>query len=228
MSTHPDRIEGLQRLNDASLSLSHVYYLHLRTLFPAIIDCAQLAHGDLLDIGCGNKPYEQHFKPSITSYTGCDVIQSSANKVDIICPATDIPLPERSFDTVLCTQVLEHVAEPRRVIAESFRLLRKNGTMLLTCPMYWPLHEEPFDFFRYTTHGLRYIFEEAGFSIESIHGNGGKWATCGQAIQHAIQGGRLDRRSIRKLINRIFAHMDDKYPDQKNTMNYILIARKLT
>jgi SAM-dependent methyltransferase len=220
------RMEGLERLNDYQLDINHPYYLHYRTLFADLSKASLFAKGRLLDIGCGNKPYEKMFGGRITEYLGCDVIQSSDKRVDIICPATLIPLEDASVNTVLCTQVIEHVADHRGLVQEAHRLLRAGGVLILSGPMYWPLHEEPYDFFRFTKYGFRYLLEDAGFVIDTVESNGGKWALCGQVLIHTLEGSRLHRRRIIKLINRVFAYFDDRRRNCINTMNYVVVAHK--
>lgn len=217
---------GVERLKAPTVDVSHQHYLHLRSLFADLAQASRHAHGRLLDIGCGNKPYEGMFKDHITEHVGCDVVQSDQNKVDIVCPATAIPLPDESFDTVLCTQVIEHVADHQSMLAEAFRLLRKGGTLILSGPMYWPLHEEPHDFFRFTKYGLQYLLEKTGFQISYIECNGGKWATCGQAIIHTIAATRLNYGFLIRGLNRLFAWLDDRKKICCNPMNYVLVARK--
>jgi ubiquinone/menaquinone biosynthesis C-methylase UbiE len=73
-------------------------------------------------------------------------------------------------DAVLSTQVLEHVADPLSVLAEFFRVLKPDGRLWLTAPFVWYLHEEPYDYYRFTSHGLRFLLERAGFiEIEVNH-----------------------------------------------------------
>jgi SAM-dependent methyltransferase len=216
----------LARLSKYQTDLNDQYYLHYRKLFADLEKAAVFAHGALLDIGCGNKPYEKMFQGKISSYTGCDVMQSSEQKVDIICSATALAVADASCDTVLCTQVIEHVADHRALLREANRVLRSNGVLILSGPMYWPLHEEPHDFFRFTEHGLRWLLEQAGFENINIVPNGGKWSLCGQVLLHCLAGTRFYKRRVVRLINRFFAHLDDRYPDTKNTLNYVVIARK--
>jgi SAM-dependent methyltransferase len=218
--------EPLARLSDYRTSLGDSYFLVYRRLFADLERCAARAHGALLDIGCGNKPYERMFAGKITSYTGCDVVQSSERKVDIICPAISVPVADTSFDTVLCTQVIEHVADHQALLREAYRLLRSGGVLILSGPMYWHLHEEPYDFFRFTEYGLRHLLEKAGFDAIEIMANGGKWALCGQVLIHCITGTWLEQRMLIKLTNRFFSHLDDRYPDTRNTLNYVVLARK--
>jgi SAM-dependent methyltransferase len=217
---------GITRLNNFRADIAHPYYLHFRSLFSDLEKVSVYARGRLLDIGCGNKPYEKMFAGSISEHIGCDVVQSSDNRVDAICPATNLPFENASFDTVLITQVIEHVADHQAMLFEASRVLKNNGVLILSGPMYWPLHEEPYDFFRFTKHGLRFLLEKAGFVEIEIVSNGGKWALCGQVLIHTIQGTRLCRGFTIRSINRIFAWLDNRRPVHSNTMNYVVVARK--
>ncbi len=235
------REENIRRLKSTEISKHDVYYLHYASyhqhLFKALDNNAA---GNLLDIGCGNKPYKNRVERHITAYTGCDIIQSSENCVDILCPANNIPLGSNMFDTVISTQTIEHVEDHQGLVNEAFRLLKPGGKFILSGPLYWPLHEEPYDFFRFTKHGFKYILEKAGFSIVSIEANGGKWAVAGQAFLHAlypqvyyIRGikGKLVRGFIKciggiKGINNFFLYMDGKATDYTNTLNYVIVAKK--
>ena len=218
--------EGAERIRDYALSIDDHYYLHFRSLFPALQKASARASGRLLDIGCGNKPYEKMFEGKITDYVGCDVQKASDRRVDVICPATSIPLQDASFDTIFCTQVIEHVADHRALLREALRLLKTGGVFILSGPMYWHLHEEPYDFFRFTKYGFRYILEETGFIVDSVESNGGRWALCGQVLIHTIEGSRFNHRRIVRLVNRVFARLDDRKETLMNTMNYVVVAHK--
>lgn len=225
-STATEERPELARLNTACTGYSDPHYLSHRALFPALRHSARYAQGDLLDIGCGNKPYLSVFEPGVRSYTGCDVAQSSMQLVDVICDATSIPRPDASFDTVLSTQAIEHVADHRGMIREAVRLLRPDGHLIVSGPMYWCLHEEPYDFFRFTAHGFKYLVESAGLKAIEIIPNGGPWAVCGLALIHALGYDWRKRRRTLALINRIFAKLDDRCASRVNTTNYVVIARK--
>jgi SAM-dependent methyltransferase len=125
----------------------------------AIADAA----GRLLDVGCGERPFECYRPPAVTAWTGLDVPENAG--ADVHGYAESMPIADDSFDFVLCTEVLEHVSEPAQVIKEVARVVRPGGHVFLTTPLYWPLHEEPYDFFRFTPHGLRHLFEKAGLEI---------------------------------------------------------------
>ncbi len=84
-----------------------------------------------------------------------------------------LPFRAGSFDHVLSTQTLEHLAEPGRFLAEAARVLRPGGTLFLTAPMMFRMHQEPHDYYRFTCHGLRYLLERAGLTVESLSPQGG-------------------------------------------------------
>jgi SAM-dependent methyltransferase len=118
----------------------------------------------VLDVGAGDAPYRELF--SNVRYTTCDwenSIYTPPQPPDIISPADRLPLEDGSVDAVLCTQVLEHVPEPWAVLEEFHRVLRPGGKLWLTAPLVWFLHEQPYDYYRFTSHGIRSLLERAGF-----------------------------------------------------------------
>lgn len=220
------REEGVERLTNYDCGEDHPYYLHYRSLFADLASASQYACGRLLDIGCGNKPYKRMFAARVNEHIGCDVAQSDKREVDIICSATEIPVADGSFDTVLSTQVIEHVADHSAMLGEAYRVLKPGGVLILSGPMYWPLHEEPYDYFRFTEHGLRHLFSTVGFERIEVCNNGGKWALCGQVIIHTLRNTRFGRPFIWQIVNRIFGWLDDLRPTRDNPMNYVVTARK--
>ncbi len=152
-----------------------------------------LLKGDLLDIGAGS--VRRYFCPNATSYRTLDC--NHASGADIIASAEAIPLPDNCIDSILCTQVLEHVAHPNKVLQEIYRLLRPGGLCLLTAPQMNELHEEPHDYFRYTCFGLRVLFEDTGFVVEHLDQRGGYHATLAQMrIREMINQWRPYERTL--------------------------------
>jgi SAM-dependent methyltransferase len=74
-----------------------------------------------------------------------------------------LPLEDAVADTVVSLSVMEHLCEPQTMLNEAFRILKPDGTMVLQVPWQWWIHEAPYDFFRYTPYGLKYLLEKAGF-----------------------------------------------------------------
>lgn len=221
------REDGLPRLDDYHVDVTHPSFLHYRSLFSDLEKASVHARGTLLDIGCGNKPFAEMFKHRISKHIGCDVVQSSESRADVMCLATDLPFKDGSYDTVLLTQVIEHVADHRSLLHEAFRVLKARGVLILSGPMYWPLHEEPYDFFRFTEHGLRFLLKTSGFTEIEVVADGGHWALCGQVLVHTISATRLQRfEFLISAINRVFSYLDDRRPTRDNPMNYVAVARK--
>ncbi|MDD5679708.1 MAG: class I SAM-dependent methyltransferase [Candidatus Omnitrophica bacterium] len=133
--------------------------------------------GRVLDIGCGTRPYERYLKKS-SEYIGMD--ESSDVKPDILGSIRDIPFPDGHFDAILCTEVLEHLAEPEIAIKEIKRVLKKEGYLYMTVPQEWCLHYEPDDYFRFTKYGIRYLLEKNGLQIIAIDRIGGIFSLIGQ------------------------------------------------
>lgn len=214
-------------------------YLVFQYLLPALKEAfASHASGQLIDLGCGNRPYESLIKTFITSYTGVDFVQNKFHTVDIICDASKVPLPDQSFDTCISTQVLEHVKDPNAVMAEACRLLKPGGKLIFSFPLYWPVHGEPWDFYRFTRFGIQELIDKNGMKLITLTENGGSWATAGQALANAFSFSSrrsIFFRTIRfiyyrlgfiRITNHLFRWMDKKDFSPEGTMNYVVVAVK--
>lgn|GEM_PF-788262 len=143
----------------------------------------------IVDIGCGRKPYASFLAGRVASYVGVDRADSlhGTDHVDVIGDATATGLPSASADTVLMTQVLEHLEDPGAAIKEACRLLEVGGHLILSTNFAWHLHEEPRDFFRFSEFGLRYLFAEAGLVTLDVRPVGGTWLTIGEEIAYGMR-----------------------------------------
>jgi SAM-dependent methyltransferase len=115
----------------------------------------------VLDAGAGSRPYQKYF--SHTQYQSTDFEdafnQAAKKNHDFICSLDKIPQPDNTYDVIINTQVLEHVANPQAVINEFYRVLKNGGKLFLTAPQGWGLHGEPYNFFNFTCYGLKLLFE---------------------------------------------------------------------
>jgi SAM-dependent methyltransferase len=137
------------------------------------------------DVGAGDAPFRELF--AHTRYATLDWAESvheGAPASDILASADAIPVRDGAFDAVLLTQVLEHVPEPARVMAELHRILTKGGALYLTVPLIWELHELPHDYYRYTAEGLRHLLETAGFTSIEVEPRNDCFTTLAQLMRN--------------------------------------------
>ena len=132
----------------------------------------------LVDIGAGQVPYFSIFSPVTSEYIAVDMEESlpendSRPITQKTGMAEDLPVSSGSADVVLSNQVLEHVLDPIKAVAESHRILKPGGLFIGSVPHISPVHLEPYDFRRYTDLGLKKLLEEAGFINIQIEGNSG-------------------------------------------------------
>ena len=135
-------------------------------LYRHIKDISQHGKGDLLDIGCGRQPYRHLF--DVTSYVGVELDNERNRDIgiaDIYYDGVTLPVDDKQFNTVLCNQVLEHVFTQEKFVKEIYRVLKKEGVLILTIPFMWDEHEQPFDNLRYTSFGLTSLLQEHGFTV---------------------------------------------------------------
>jgi SAM-dependent methyltransferase len=142
------------------------FYFARAGLAKSIAYFAHLLKGRLLDIGCGSKPYKKLFV--VDAYVGLDIdseITRKRNVAEVLYDGKLFPLPSNSFDSALCNQVLEHVFNPDEFLGEIYRVLKPNGKLLLTVPFVWDEHEQPYDYARYSSFGLKSLLEKNGFHV---------------------------------------------------------------
>lgn len=142
--------------------LVNPFYFARKGLYEKISNIAPKLQGSILDVGCGSKPYENLF--NTYSYVGLEVNRKN-KRADLYYDGKIFPCEDKSFDNIISNEVLEHVFEPDLFLKEMYRVLKDDGRILLTVPFVWDEHEQPNDFGRYTSYGLKYILEKNGFEI---------------------------------------------------------------
>ncbi len=221
---HPRYDQPIERTRQARTHWRDTDYLAKREMLVDLFDCRRFVSGHLLDVGCGNSPYREIFTPCAQHYTGLDP-DARQSRPDVVATIDALPFETATFDTVLSTQVIEHVAEPRHMLAEISRVLKPGGHLILTAPQYWRLHEVPHDYYRFTHYGLEHLMQSWGLTPVLVKEEGGVWALIGQAMCNTFQGRRGWHRLI-PLINLIFGWMDQWWRDRGDVLNYLIVARK--
>lgn len=151
------------------------FYICRKRLYEAIVINKHYVHGNVLDFGCGCKPYKDIFQ--VEEYVGMDIeVSGHSHKnenVDIFYDGNTIPCADNYFDSIFSSEVLEHVFNIDKILTELYRVLKPNAYMVITVPFVWDEHEEPYDFGRYSSFGIDYLFKKTGFEVISINKTGG-------------------------------------------------------
>ena len=127
-------------------------------------------HGALLDVGCGIKPDRSVFATDV--YVGLEIDTPQARSrhfADEFYDGKTFPFADGQFRSVLCNQVLEHVFNPDEFLEEIRRMLVPGGRLMLTVPFVWDEHEQPYDYARYSSFGLKSLLERHGFRVVEHH-----------------------------------------------------------
>lgn len=152
-----------------------------------------------LDIGCANSPYSEFFPNRV----GFDIQEGKG--VDVVGDAHSLPFPDKSFEQIICTEVLEHLHTPQTAIDEMYRVLKPGGKVVLTTRFIFPLHDVPGDYFRFTKYGLRHLFRN--WEIEDLREEVGTMETIGVLLQRLAFQVTLRGGAVSKLILLIAAQV---------------------
>jgi SAM-dependent methyltransferase len=136
----------------------------------------QYATGRLIDLGCGKVPLFEAYKKYVTDNI-CVDWKNTAHKneyLDFECDLTKkMPFQDNEFNTLILSDVLEHIPQPEKLWHEMHRIMTPKGKIILNVPFCYALHEEPHDYYRYTEHALRRFAEQSNFDILLLKPIGG-------------------------------------------------------
>lgn len=157
-------VDGLcQSQNDSMIPPTYINYADERLLRRLL---RRELRGKIIDVGCGNAVLKKYLSPD-TTYTGIDA--QAGLGVDVVADVHRLPFPDNSFDGALCTSVLEHVEDERKVVGEIFRVVRPGGKVVITIPFMLHYHKDPEDYRRLTHAGLQDLLEKQGFRQVTTH-----------------------------------------------------------
>ncbi len=159
--------------NILSIFINPFYFIR-RGLSRHIKNFAPLLKGRLLDFGCGRKPYRNYF--DVAEYIGVDILETGhdhkLSEADIYYDGKNLPFPDNHFDSLFCSEVLEHVFNVDEVLPEINRVLKTGSKALITTPFCWNEHEIPFDYARYTSFGIKDLLQRNGFKVIRLEKSG--------------------------------------------------------
>lgn len=207
-----------------------VHRIHDHALQKAL---EKYARGVLLDVGCGDKPYHMLTNGYVDQHIGLDHVGSfhSKSQVEIFATAYETGISDNSIDTVLCTFVLEHLEYPQKALDEFYRVTKPGGHIILSAPLFWHLHEEPRDFYRYTKYGFTHLFTEANFEILQIKPLSGFIVTFGQEVNYFLNYwqrglGKQLISTLQIVIQGLAYYLNRWDQSYQFTWAYLIIGRK--
>jgi SAM-dependent methyltransferase len=143
----------------------------------------------ILDAGAGEGQYSSLFQRHryVAVDLGIGDETWSYDSLDAVAELEHLPFRDATFDAALNIVTLEHVREPKQVLSEIGRVLKPGGRLLLVTPMEWEEHQQPHDYYRYTSYGLRYLLDCAGFTVERLTPAGGLFRLISRRLFAAAQ-----------------------------------------
>ena len=162
-------------------------YLIRKSIKDSIVRNLPKFKGILLDLGCGEMPYRHYIlaNSSVTKYIGMDIenpIYQKDTKPNLFWDGKKIPIEENSIDTIMATELFEHLPDIQSVLDEINRVLKPGGMLFFTVPFLWPLHDVPYDEYRYTPFALERHLKKAGLDSIEIKPYGGWNASLAQML----------------------------------------------
>lgn len=211
--------------------LTSSHYSLTQRLLPLI---EQYASGKILDLGTGFGAYRPVLEPRGDLYVGVD-IQLHNLSLDVLADGCRLPFAVNEFDTVFCSQVLEHTPEPWQLLQEAYRILCPGGILILSAPHLSYVHAAPTDFYRYTSYGLTFLLRQARFEQVWIQPAGGIFSLLGGMFQSLYLAVLPERPAslvsmalwVNRFLSRLFVAVDSLVDrSELLALNFVALARK--
>ncbi|HEY4482970.1 MAG TPA: class I SAM-dependent methyltransferase [Candidatus Paceibacterota bacterium] len=193
-----------------------------------VIHCAKYISGKTLDLGAGTAKYRGLIKPRASEYVTLDFV--AGPNVDVVSSVLHTPFADSSFDTIVSTQVLEHVDDPEQMVREIARLLKPGGYVLVSAPFLVPYHADPNDYFRYTQEGLSTFCVRAGLGVIEGGRYGGFFTVLSEFVHFVFLNpykhhSRLANFAV-KVLQAILLPLDSLTHPKIIFANVYVVARK--
>lgn len=210
------------------------HYIQLENEYKKIFSKFVKEDFNILDLGAGRLFYRDFIRKYASNYKSID-FEKTHKDLDYIGTSSRTGLKKESFDVVFCSQVLEHVPDPKESFEEINRILRKDGIAIISTPFLMYLHNEPYDFYRYTKHALKKFAIESNFEIIKLKEVGGLFGFIG-SIFAMFSIGLFWRIPILNwiiywinfVLQHLFLFLDEITANAKVfPSNYLLVVRKI-
>ncbi|MDH3239925.1 MAG: class I SAM-dependent methyltransferase [Alphaproteobacteria bacterium] len=193
--------------------------------------------GRLLDLGCGAVPFFEAYRSLVDEIVCVDWGGSLHDRTFLDCQADlskALPFADESFDTIILSDVLEHLAEPMQTWREMTRVLRVGGKVLLSVPFCYSLHEQPHDYYRYTEFALQRFARLSGLEVVVLKPTGGAPEILADILAKTLSGkgglGRsaawLVQQACGKFIATSFGRRASTGTARNFPFGYFMIAAK--
>lgn len=208
----------------------------IATLYDTYI--SKYAKGKLLDLGCGEVPLFEAYRKYVTDNI-CVDWENTQHRNEYLDYEGDItkklPFNDGEFDTIIMSDVLEHIPQPEKVWQEMSRILAPNGKVLINTPFYYWVHEPPYDYYRYTEYAFRHFAELTGFKILLLKPTGGTPEILADILAKHLQAAPLIGRSLAIVIQYITGALIrtglgrklSEETSKKFPFGYFLVAEKI-
>ncbi|MBP1681173.1 MAG: putative methyltransferase [Proteobacteria bacterium] len=223
--------------------ISDGFFLNWRQMKRSMLLAKAHVKGICLDIGAGKAPYKRYLEPQCEQYiiTDCEKTHGHMFKDSktnfVVAEAMALPFGDAYVDTVVMTQVLEHVFEYEKALSEAVRVLKPAGVMLLSVPFIYQAHATPYDFHRFSEYGLRTLLQKYGLEVVEWHYQGYLGTTLFSIINGFIWEKLACVRFLRNTLllpfilgvfigNNLLGLLIDLIPAKHFCPNFFVIARK--
>ncbi len=214
--------------------MAYIYHISRGLLQEHVRKFGHYMTGRVLDAGSGSYNRYKHLLAG-QSVVRMDI--TAGSNVDVVGSADAMPFRDGEFDSVLSTQVFEHLAYPEKAAAEICRVLKPGGHVLVTVPQWNELHEGPHDYWRYTCFGLKALFERNGFSVVAYEQYGGFFSTRAMmGMRYVIDRFTLYERWWGRPVSALFRvwgacviwldRMDTSVANRKHAIGWVFVFKK--
>lgn len=216
---------GSGRRNPARTEPAYLSLKSIAEMLRSFVAASNItAETSVLDVGCAHKPYYPFFARTGCRYIGAEIFDGQF--VDAVWQAgSPLPFKDGEFDVAISTQVLEHAADPKHVIAETRRVLKPGGRIFFSAPFAWETHDYPADYWRFSEQALRLLFAE--FSSVEIRPTGNSAQGLAELMNLRDHRNRGFLRNLKiRLRNRIGEMRIGARDDFAMPSNYVVTATR--
>ena len=199
----------------------HTIKIQLQAYHKTLI---KFAKGDLIDLGCGALPYFECYKDRVSSVVCADRFGNDFTDVTVDLNSS-LPFESDRFDTILLSDVINHVSRPDNLFCECHRILKKHGHLIIFTPFLYWISEAPNDYHRFTKFGLEKKCDEHNFEIAELFSYGKRRDVILDLVFKKYSS-RLTFRFLKAISDILFPVGGVDYGFQSFPLGYILVAKR--